>query len=96
MKKIEIVPLWDNVLVKPDPQDSRMSDAGLYKPDTIDQPEKAHGTVIAVGPDVKKLKKGDRIIYGVYAGDPAGVEGEDYVFLEEKLALGLLAEKKSK
>lgn len=93
--KFEIIPLGKQILLKPDPEEGRMSESGLYKPDTVEQEQKAIGTVVAIGPDVKKnIKVGDRVIYGVFAGDSINLGYEDFKFLEEEYVLGLLKTKK--
>ncbi len=68
-KKIKITPRGKQILVKPDPEKSRVSEHGIATPDNIEQEQKAIGTVEAVGKDVKDVKKGDRVIYGAYAGE---------------------------
>jgi chaperonin GroES len=90
MKKI--IPRKKQILVKPDGDESRMTESGLYKPDTVEQEKKAVGTVVAVGPDVKDIKKGDRVIYGIFAGDPISLDGKDYKFVDEEFVLGFLKE----
>lgn len=69
MKTIKIIPRVKQVLVKPDPAESRLSAHGLATPSNVEQEQKAIGTVIEVGPDIKDIKKGDRVIYGAFAGE---------------------------
>lgn len=90
MKDLKIIPRKKQVLILPQKEDSRLTETGLYKPDTVEQEQKAIGTVIAVGPDVKDMKKGDKVIYGVYAGDPLSYQGKDYKFVEEDSILAFL------
>lgn len=69
-KKIpKIIPRAKQVLIKPDDEASRVSDSGLVRPSNVEQERKAIGTVLAVGSDIKDIKKGDRVIYGAYAGE---------------------------
>ena len=88
--KLKIIPRRKQVLVKPDDEVGRLTETGLYKPDTVEQERKAVGTVIAVSPEVKDIKKGDKVVYGVYAGDPVSLDGIDYKFVDEESILGFL------
>lgn len=90
MKILKMIPRGNQVLVRPDDEESRVSESGLVKPSNIEQEQKAIGTVIAVGAEVKDIKKGDRVIYGVYAGDPINFEEVDYKFVEDKFILGFI------
>lgn len=69
MSKKNITPRGKYVLVKQAEPESRENEFGLLVPDSEEQEQKAQGDVIAVGSEVKGLKKGDRIIYGAYAGE---------------------------
>lgn len=64
-----IKPRGKYVLVECDPPEAQKSEFGILTPTNVEQEEKAMGTVIAVGPEVKDIQKGDKIIYGTYAGD---------------------------
>ena len=68
-KRIKITPRAKQVLVKPDGEESRVSDSGLVIPSQVEQEAKAIGTVLAVGSEIKDIKIGDRVIYGAYAGE---------------------------
>lgn len=53
--------------------------SGIILPDTAkDKPEVA--IVVAVGPSVKNLKKGDKVVYKTYSS-PIKIDGEEYLFL---------------
>jgi len=67
MKKI--IPRAKQVLVKPQDEESRQSESGLFIPDNIEQEQRAIGKVIAVGKDITDIEKGDTVIYGAYAGE---------------------------
>ncbi len=79
-----ITPRGKQVLVKPDPAESKESESGLLVPDAVEQEQKAIGTVISVGPEIKDVKKGDRVIYGAYAGESIKLR-EDGAEVEYKL-----------
>lgn len=70
---MKIRPTQNNVLVKPDSVESRESKYGILTPSNVEQEQKATGVVQAVGPDIKHLKKGDRVIYAKFAGDPVSL-----------------------
>jgi len=90
MSKITIKPRGKQVLIKPDAEKSRESENGIITPSNVEQEQKAIGTVIAVGTDVKDIKKGDRVVYGVFAGDPIKFDEVDYKFVHEEFILGIL------
>lgn len=69
MKTPKITPRAKQVLVKPDEEGSRESEHGLLMPSNVEQEQKAVGTVVAVGGDIKDIKKGDRVIYAAYGGE---------------------------
>lgn len=71
MKTPKIIPRGKQVLVKPDPKESHESKSGLLTPANVEQEQKAIGTVMAAGPEIKdaKMKKGARVIYGAFAGE---------------------------
>jgi chaperonin GroES len=57
--------------------------SGLYLPDSAK--EKAIVAVIeAVGPDVKSLKKGDRVVYKEYSTTEIKVDNKEYLILKEE------------
>ena len=68
-KKIIIVPRGSEILVRVDEEQSRESDYGIITPDEVEQERKSQGVVEAIGPEIKDVKKGDKVIYGTYAGE---------------------------
>jgi len=86
-KKVVIVPRGKQILVRVDDEQSRVNEYGIVIPDEVEQERKAQGTVEAVGPEIKDVKKGDRVIYGAYAGESIKTrESEkqiDYKILED-------------
>lgn len=76
MKKDEktIVPRGKYVLVKQDDVASRVNEFGLSTPDSDEQEQKAQGTVESVGSEIKDIVKGDRVIFGAYAGEEVKVK----------------------
>ena len=72
--KEKILPFGKNILVLPEKTKSRVNDYGIRTPDNVEQEQKARGTVIAVGDEVKRIKKGDVVLFAVYAGEVATQE----------------------
>lgn len=79
---VPIKPLGDRVVaVKEEAQTKTAS--GLYLPDNAK--EKAVAAVVqAVGPDVKTLKKGDKIVYKEYATTELKISGTEYLLVKEE------------
>lgn len=85
MKKLNVEPFGDRVLVKQDePQKDKkigaiiMADASNRAPN--------HGTIVAVGSGRiigEKLKLGWRVIFSPHSGVEIDVDGEKYFVLEE-------------
>lgn len=82
---INIKPLADRVLIQPKSPETKTS-SGIFIPDTAKEKQQ-EGKVIAVGnglPDVPMtLKKGDKVLYGKYAGTELNIEGTDYIIMKE-------------
>jgi chaperonin GroES len=57
--------------------------SGLYLPDNAKEKPKT-AKVVAVGPTVKQVKVGDRIIYKSYSTTEVKVEREDYLLVKEE------------
>ena len=68
-KEKKIVPRGRHILVRPDDEASRTTESGLMVPSSVEQEQRAIGTVLAVGDGIKDVKKGDRVIYGAFAGE---------------------------
>ena len=69
---MNIKPLGDRVLVKPDLEEE-VTASGIVLPDTVDKEKKAQGTIMAVGngPAIMSLglKVGDKILYKKWGGE---------------------------
>jgi chaperonin GroES len=83
---IKVKPVGRRVLVKRLEEEEKKV-GGIYIPDTAKEKPQM-GEVIEVA-DVKEkddplpVKKGDKIIFGKYAGSEVTVEGEEYLILNE-------------
>lgn len=92
-----IKPLADRVLVKPDSAEETTS-SGIIIPDTAkEKPQR--GTVVAAGPGKVEngtkvnmsVKKGDKVLYGKYAGTEITLDGEEYMIMRESDILGIIS-----
>ncbi|MEK7599521.1 MAG: co-chaperone GroES [Patescibacteria group bacterium] len=75
-------PLGDYVVAVNEAAKSKTA-SGLYLPDNAQEKPKT-AKVVAVGPDAKQVKAGDRIIYKSYSNTDVKVEGEDYILVKEE------------
>lgn len=87
MSKIQ--PLADHVVAEILKVEEKTA-AGIYLPDEAkNKPQTA--TVVAVGKDVKELKKGDTIIYkDVYDNDFVKHQNKEYLIIREKDVKGIV------
>lgn len=90
-------PLRDKVVVERAEAEEKTS-GGILLPDTAkDKPKQ--GTVVAVGPgrvldngEVKPLevKKGDRVLFGAFAGSEVKLTGKEFLVLSESEILAVI------
>ncbi len=88
---MNIKPLADKVLVKPDDVSESKTSGGIIIPDTAkEKPQK--GKIVAVGPGrtdengkiIKmNVKVGDKDLYSKYGGNEIEYEGEQYLIMSE-------------
>tara|TARA_E500000318_G_scaffold89744_1_gene87397 strand:+ start:981 stop:1271 length:291 start_codon:yes stop_codon:yes gene_type:complete len=92
-----VKPLEDRILVKPVEQ-SNVTESGLYLPESSKE-KPIQGDIVALGPgrllDNGKradlsVKKGDRVVYGKYAGTEVEVKGVKHLILRETELLGVV------
>ncbi len=92
-----IRPLHDRVIVMRVKEDTKTK-GGIIIPDTAKE-KPIEGKVIAVGNgkilddgSVRKLevKKGDRVLFGKYAGTDIKIDGEEHLILREDDILGVV------
>lgn len=95
---IDFIPLHDRILVRR-VQEQEKTKAGLIIPDTAKE-KPQEGEVLATGNGKVKedgkvlpisLKKGDRVLFGRYAGTALVIEGEELLIMREEEVLGILA-----
>ena len=83
-----IKPLADRVVAVR--EEAQMKTAsGLYLPDNAKE-KPVVATVQAAGPDVKGIKKGDRILYKEYSTTEIKIDGIEYLIVKEEDILATL------
>lgn len=65
----KIIPRGKRILVLRDEAAALVSEHGIASAANSEREQRAFGTVVEIGADIKDLKKGDRVIYGAYAGE---------------------------
>ena len=87
---MKIKPLHDRVIVKRVEEEEKTK-GGIIIPDTAKE-KPVEGKVVAAGDgkimeDGKKLplevKKGDRVLFGKYAGTEINIDGEEHLIMKE-------------
>ncbi len=94
MSKINLKPLADRVVIEPMAAETKTA-SGLYIPDTAqEKPQK--GKVVAVGTGTKdedmKVKKGDVVLYGKYAGTEINIGNDKYLIMRQSDILAIIEE----
>jgi len=93
-----IKPLHDRVVVQRLDEDDQKTSGGIIIPDTAkEKPQK--GKIVSVGAgkiteDGKRLpldvKKGDKVLFGKYAGNEIKLNGTEYLIMREDDILAIL------
>jgi len=79
---IPIKPLADRVVVVREEAKTKTA-SGIYLPESAKE-KTALCEVKAVGPDVKAVKVGDRVVYGGYNVTELKVDGTEYLIVREE------------
>jgi len=96
---MKVKPLADRVLVEPVKEEEKTK-SGIIIPDTAKE-KPQQGVVIAVGPGKRDekgnlipmdVKKGDKVLYGKYAGNEIKINGKDYIILDQSDIYGIIEE----
>jgi chaperonin GroES len=90
-------PLQDRIIVKRLEEETKTA-GGIFIPETAkEKPQK--GEVIAVGKGKKTedgkvlpvdVKKGDKVLFGKYAGTEIKIDGEEFLIMREDDILGIM------
>ena len=95
---MKIRPLQDRIIVERVEEETKTA-GGIIIPDTVSKEKPQQGKVIAVGkgkvtPEGKVLpldvKKGDRVLFGKYAGSEIKIDGKEYLIMREDDILGVI------
>lgn len=79
---VPIKPLADRLLAVREEAQSKTA-SGIYLPETSKE-KSVIANVIAIGPDVKCVAVGQRIVYKEYATTELKVDGTDYLIVKEE------------
>jgi len=95
---MKIRPLYDRVVVQR-LEEKRTSQGGIVIPDSATE-KPTFGKVLEVGPGKAdkhgkihqplSVKKGDKILFGKYAGTEMKVHGEDLIVMREDDIMGII------
>ncbi|MBI5636355.1 MAG: co-chaperone GroES [Nitrospinae bacterium] len=94
---MKIKPLADRVIVRPMEEKETKKGAIIIPDSAKERPQE--GEVIAVGPGrtddkgnkiTMNVKKGDKVIYGKYAGTEIKLNGEEFLLMREDDILGII------
>ncbi len=95
---MEIVPLNDRILVKRI-EAEEVKQGSIIIPDTAKE-KPQEGEVVAVGKgrllengqrQPLEVKKGDKVLFGKYAGTDVTIGGEEYLIMREDDVLGIIS-----
>ena len=81
----KLKPLTDRVVAKQLEAETKTA-SGIYLPDNAQEKPKT-AEVVAVGPDVKQVKKGDQIIYEEFAATTVKVGSDEFIVVKEEKIL---------
>ena len=89
---MSIKPLADRVLIKPADAEEKTA-SGIIIPDSAKE-KPLKGEVIAVGKGTKDeemiLKKGDKVLYGKYAGTEIEIDDNNYLIMRQSDVLAII------
>jgi chaperonin GroES len=94
---MKIRPLHDRVIVKRNDAETKTA-SGIIIPDTAKE-KPQEGEIIAAGTGIRKddgsiipldVKKGDKVLFGKYAGTEIKIDGEELLMMKEDDILGVI------
>ncbi|WP_428389828.1 co-chaperone GroES [Mucisphaera sp.] len=95
--KTKITPIDDRVLVRPQKAEEKTA-SGIFLPESAKE-KPVSGTIVAAGPGKLNddgsrtplsVKKGDKVLYGKYAGTEVDIDGEELMIMRESELLGVV------
>lgn len=84
---MSLKPLKDRVVAKIE-KPLEKTESGILLGEAKEKP--AYAVIESVGPEVKTVKKGDKIIYKEFSTTEVKVDGVDYIILKEEDVLATL------
>ncbi|MDQ5976409.1 MAG: chaperonin GroES [Patescibacteria group bacterium] len=91
MKKPNIKPLGENVLILPEKLEQKTS-AGIFLPDTAREERPQQGRVMAVGESDKiKVAVNQKVIFNRYGGTEVKIGSEEYLLVASKDILAVIS-----
>ncbi|MBP7811414.1 MAG: co-chaperone GroES [Candidatus Moranbacteria bacterium] len=91
MKKPNIKPLGENVLILPEKLEQKTS-AGIFLPDTAREERPQQGRVVAVGESEKiKVAVNQKVIFNRYGGTEVKIGSEEYLLVASKDILAVIS-----
>jgi chaperonin GroES len=94
---MKIRPLHDRVIVKRNDAETKTA-SGIIIPDTAKE-KPQEGEIVAAGSGIRRddgsllpldVKKGDKILFGKYAGTEIKIDGEELLMMKEDDILGVI------
>ena len=82
MGKVPVTPLADYVVVQQEKAQTKTA-SGLYLPDNGGEKPKI-AVILAVGPVVKDVKAGDRVVFGGYSNTDIKIGGQEYMLVKNE------------
>ena len=97
--RVNIQPLGDRILVKPEDAADEKSPSGIIIPDTARKEKPERGEVVAVGEGKRnekgdvlpmRVKVGDTVVFSKYGYDEVKIEDEEYYIVTESNILAII------
>ncbi len=94
---MSVRPLEDRVLIKPLEPETKTA-SGIFLPESAKE-KPMQGKIVAVGPGklldngervVPSVKKGDKVVFGKYAGTEIEIKNTKHMIMRESELLGLI------
>lgn len=95
---MSIKPLDDRVLIEPISEEdlpagkAGKTKSGIVIPDTVDEEKQKpeQGKVIAIGSNVKEIKKGDIVLFTKYGPNEVKIKNKEYLIAKQEDILAII------
>ncbi len=93
---MSIKPLDDRVLIEPIAEEdlpagkAGKTKSGIVLPDTADKEKPEQGKVIAIGENVKEVKKGDIVLFTKYGPNEVKIKNKEYLIAKQEDILAII------